>query len=257
MGDIGYVVVGAPICRAGAYIIDKFLENQRDIQSNYPLSELILATEQQDFIEELKGMLKRWGVRGDVLLIEVVKPDYARQVCWNVACGREAIRQYTLSKTKASHFLSIDADMTFDSNVINIMLKELGNHDIVASGYQGRQCGIQTRGLGCALLTRDALKRITFRCYEFKNHQAIDEGEVFAMDAFGAGLKFRDGFLLTIDHYDTNGSAKHVEPHPVSVLRKMSNFRALTYIVTKTSIMVKFNIMILLHISLSRLFKQW
>ena len=248
MGDIGYVVVGAPICRAGAYIIDKFLENQREIQINYPSSELILATEQQDFIEELKGMLKRWRVRGDVLLIEVVKPDYARQVCWNVACGREAIRQYTLSKTEASHFLSIDADMTFDSNVINIMLKELGNHDIVASGYPGRSCGIQTGGLGCALFTRDALKRITFRCYEFKNRQAIDEGQTFVMDVSGSRLKFRDGFLLTIDHYDTNGSAKHIEPHPVGVMRRMSNFRALTYILTKTSIMLKFNIMIPLHV---------
>jgi hypothetical protein len=257
MGDIGYIVVGAPICRAGAYIIDKFLENQREIQSNYPSSELILATEQQDFIEELKGMLKRWSVRGDVLLFEVVKPDFAHAVCWNVACAREAIRQYTLSKPEASHFLSIDADMTYDSNVINIMLKELGNHDTVASGYPGSRCGIQTGGLGCTLLTRDALKRITFRCYEFKSHQAIDEGEVFVMDAFGARLKSRDGFLLTIDHYDTNGSAKHIEPHSVSVMRRISNFRALKYILTKASIMLKSNITKRLHIWLSRLFKQW
>ena len=264
MGENGYVVVGTPICRAGgpicragAFAIDKFLENQREIQNNYPSSELIFATEQKDYIEELKGLLKRWSVRGDVLLFEVVKPDYARHSVWNVACSREAIRQYTLSKTEASHLLFIDADMTCNSNVINIMLKELGNHDIVASGYPGRSCGIQTGGIGCTLLTRDALKRITFRCYEFKNHQVIDEGEVFAMDAFRARLKLRHGFFITIDHYDTDGSAKHMEPHPVSVMRRMSNSRALKYIVTKTGIMLKFNIMIPLHVFFSGLFRHW
>jgi len=47
------VIVGTPICRRGAFIIDKFLANQKEIQQNYPSSELVLATEENDFVEEL------------------------------------------------------------------------------------------------------------------------------------------------------------------------------------------------------------
>ena len=243
MSETRYVIVGAPISRAGAFIIDKFLENQRDIQSNYPSSELILATEEKDFIEELKGMLERWGVRGDVILSQVIKPDYARSTKnWNVTCSREAIRQYIVSKTEASYLLFIDTDMTCDPHVINILKNEIEGYDIVASGYPGRLYGIQTGGIGCSLFTRSALQRITFRCYEFNNHRVIDEGEILEMDAFSRRLKFKHGYLLAVDHYDTDGSARHIEPHPVSLLRKVSNARLLRYILLKASVKCKYNI---------------
>jgi len=255
--EIEYVIVGTPVSRAGAFIIDKFLENQRDIQSNYPSSELILATEQKDFIEELRGMLRRWGVRGDAILSQVIKPDYARSTKnWKVTCSREAIRQYILSKTEASYLLFIDTDMTCDPHVIDILKKEIGGYDIVASGYPGRLYGIQTGGIGCSLFTRSALQRITFRCIEFYNHSVIDEGEVLEMDAFSKGLKFKYGYLLAVDHYNTDGSARHIEPHPVSLLRKISNARLFRYMLMKTSIMLKFNIASSLHGLLSRLFQH-
>jgi len=48
------VVVGAPIYRAGAYILDKSLANQKEIQKNYPSSELVFATSEPDFVKELE-----------------------------------------------------------------------------------------------------------------------------------------------------------------------------------------------------------
>jgi hypothetical protein len=256
MNDMGYVIVGAPICRAGAFIIDKFLENQKEIQNNYPSSELILATEQKDYIEELKGMLKRYGLRGDVLSFEVVKPDYARATNWNTTCGREAIRQYIVSKTEASHLLFIDADMTCDPNIIDILKNEIGGYDIVASGYPGRLGGIQTGGVGCTLFTRDALTRITFRCYEFNNHRVIDEGEILEMDMFSRRLKFKQAFFLAVDHYNTGGNARHIESHPVSLLRKVSNARLLRYILLKASVKCKYNIPNELYKLRSRFFQH-
>jgi len=89
VSDMGYVIVGAPIHRAGAYVIDKFLENQREIQSKYPSSELVLATIEKDFIEELKRTLKLRGIRGSVIPYESVKPDYALSTVWNTSCGGE------------------------------------------------------------------------------------------------------------------------------------------------------------------------
>jgi hypothetical protein len=256
MSETGYVIVGAPIYRGGAFVIDKFLENQKEIQKNYPSSELILSTEQKDYIEELKGLLKRYDLRGDVISFEVVKPDYARATNWNTTCGREAIRRYIVSKTEASHLLFIDVDMTCDPHIINILKKEIGSYDIVASGYAGRLYGIQTGGIGCTLFTRSALERITFRCCEFKNRMVIDEGEMLDMDTFSRRLKFKHGYLLAIDHYDTDGSVRHIEPHPVSVLRKVSNARLLRYILLKASVKCNYNIPSKLYTLRSRFFQH-
>jgi hypothetical protein len=255
MNDMGYVIVGAPIYRGGTFVIDKFLENQKEIQNNYPSSELVLATEQKDFIEELRGMLRRWDVRGTVILFEVVKPDYARAQNWHTTCGREAIRQYIVSETEASHLLFIDADMTCDPHIINILKKDIEGCDIVTSGYPGHQNAHQsmprehlqhydalTGGTGCLLITRDALKRIVFRCIEFNNHRVIDESEVLEMDSYSAGLKLKQGYFLTIDHYSKDGNVGHIEPHPVSLLRKTTNSRLLRYILLKASVKCKCNI---------------
>ena len=112
------VVIGTPICREKAYVVDKFLSNQKQIQQSYPLSELILATSEHDFIKELESLVSFWKLRGTVLFYEIVKPDHAWSNIWNIACGREAIREYALSQTEAIHLLFLDADMTFGPSVI-------------------------------------------------------------------------------------------------------------------------------------------
>ena len=119
------VVVGTPIYRQGAYILDEFLANQKEIQQNYPSSELVLATNEDDFGEELKSQLSFREVRGKVIFYKTIKPDYAQSSVWNIACGQEAIRQYTLSQTEARYLLFLDADMICDPLVIEIIKKEI------------------------------------------------------------------------------------------------------------------------------------
>ena len=111
------VVVGAPVYRQGAYVIDKFMANQQEIQRAYPFSELVLATNEADLVRDLEHLLRRWELRGRVITYETVKPDYARHRVWNIACGREAIRQYMLSQTEARYYMSMDVDMVYDPAV--------------------------------------------------------------------------------------------------------------------------------------------
>ena len=242
MSDSEYVVLGGPTYRAGAYIIDKFLENQKMIQENYPSSELVLATIEKDFINDLSEALRHWDLKGKVLLYETLKPDSAVSPVWNVTCGREAIRQYTLSKTEAKYFLSIDTDMTYDPKIIHILKKEIEGYDIVVSGYPGKRRGSAIGGLGCALFTVGALQKINFRCYEFRNHRVLDESEVAQMDSFSKRLKFKNGYFLTMDHYDRDGVFGHLEPHSINVLRKISNTLLVRYILLRASMVIKYNI---------------
>ena len=118
--------------------MDKFLANQKEIQQRYLSSELVLATVENDFADELEMLLSSWGIRGKVLRYETIKPDYARSRLWNAACGREAIRQYTLSQTETNYLLWFDADMTYDASVIDILLNEIQGYDVVYSGYAPR-----------------------------------------------------------------------------------------------------------------------
>jgi len=178
------VVIGTPIYRHGAFVIDKFLSSQKQIQQSHPSTELILATCEYDFVKELENLISLWELRGTILYYEVAKPEYARSHIWNIACGREAIREYTLSKTKAGYLLFLDADMTFEPSVIKIMEKEMHGYDVVFSGCPLRGYGVGLAGAGCVMLTRGILERIKFRCYEFRNGEVISEDNILEMDLF-------------------------------------------------------------------------
>ena len=163
------VVIGTPIYRQGAYILDKFLENQKQIQEDYPSSELVLAAPEQDFIKELEEHLNFWKLKSEVLFYRVVKPGYARSEIWNISCSREAIRKHILSQAEAKYILFLDADMTFETSVIKTMKREIQGYDVVFSGYPLRSHGIGLAGAGCVMLTRGTLEKIRFRCHEFKS----------------------------------------------------------------------------------------
>ena len=91
------VVIGTPIYSEGAFLIDKFLSNQKQIQSRYPSrypsSELILATDECDFASGLENLVNFWKLRGIVVRYEIIKPNHAHSTIWTIACGREAIRK--------------------------------------------------------------------------------------------------------------------------------------------------------------------
>ena len=195
------VVVGVPIYRAGAYILDRFLANQKEIQKTYPSSELVFATNEPDFIGELEGALSHWALKGKVLRYDTIKPDYAKSRLWNVSCGREAIRQYTLSKTKAKYLLSLDDDMTYDPNIIGIMERGIYNCDVIYSGYPLRDFGICLAGGGCCMLTATEVEKIGYRCIEFKNGVALTEDTLLELDLIRSHKRIKKGFFLAISHY--------------------------------------------------------
>ncbi len=246
------LVIGTPIYRQGAYVIDRFLSNQSQIQQSYPSSELILATSDYDFIKELESLVSFWKLRGTVLHYEVVKPDHARNSIWNIACGREAIRGYILSQTDARYVLFLDADMTFEPSVIRIMENEIQGYDVVFSGYPLKDHGIGLAGVGCAMLTRSILEKIKFRCYEFKNGEVIFEDNVLEMDLFRLGSRVKKGFFLSINHYTSAIEARHTTPQPVGILRKITNYSFARYWLIRASIMIQHNIPWKLKVLLSK-----
>jgi hypothetical protein len=236
------VIIGTPVHRLGAYVLDRFLDNQKQIQQSQPSSELVLATCEQDFIEELDGLMISRELRGTTLYYEVAKPEHARSRIWNIACGREAIRQHLLAQTEARYLLFLDADMTFDPAVIEIMKREIKRHDAVFSGYPLQRFGKGLAGLGCALLTRSTLEKINFRCYEFKNGEVIFEDNMLEMDLFRSGGRVRKGFFLAIDHYTSEDETGHITPQPVGISRKIANWAPARYALLRMSMLIRHNI---------------
>ncbi|MFC2067622.1 hypothetical protein ACFLTP_01180 [Chloroflexota bacterium] len=236
------VVIGTPIYREGAYIIDKFMSNQKQIQQSYLSTELILATTEYEFRKELEDLISFYDLRATVILYEAVKPDYACSNIWDIACGRESIREYTMSKTEAEYLLFLDADMTFEPSVIKIMKNEIQDYDVVFSGYPLQRYGIGLAGAGCLMLSRSTLEQIKFRCYEFKNGDVIFEDNVLEMDLFKLGSRVKKGFYLSINHYGSSTKVRRINPQPLGILRKITNYPFARYGLIWVSIMMQRNI---------------
>ncbi|MBM3156392.1 MAG: glycosyltransferase family 2 protein [Chloroflexi bacterium] len=236
------VVIGTPVYRQGAHIIEKFLANQQQIQHNYPSSELVFATSEHDFVDELQHFLVSWKLRGTVVSYEVEKPSYASSKIWNIVGGREAIRNYVLTQTDAGYLLFLDSDMVIDASVINIMERKIQNYDAVFSGYPLRTYGIGLAGCGCVMLARSILERLRFRCYEFRNGEIIFEDNMLEMDLFRSGGRIKKGFFVPITHYVNPTEGKHIEPQRLGLWRRIANNSFIRYMLIKTSISVHYNI---------------
>jgi hypothetical protein len=237
------VVVGTPIYRVGAYILDKFMMNQKEIQQNYPFSELVLATVEHDFGSELEMQLNVRGLKGKVLHYDTIKPEYARSPIWNIACGREAIRQYMLLQTEASYLVCLDADMTYDPSIIEIMEREIQGYDVVYSGYALRNVpGIALAGGGCCMLTAAVLRGLRFRCLEFKNGVTILEDAMLELDLIKSRKRIKRGFFIATNHYGNTEQVKHISPHPVGLYRRITHSVFVRYILIRASIAFKHNI---------------
>ena len=237
------VLMGTPIHRKSAYILDKFLENQKEIQRRYPSSEIIFATNEDDLADELESLLVSGGIRGKVLRYETVRPDYARSRVWNVVCGREAIRKYVLSQTTAHYLLWLDADMLYDPDIIEIMEREIQGYDVVYSGYRLRtSIAIAMAGGGCCMVTRDVLADVEFRCIEFKNGFAFNEDTLFEFDLIRLGKKIRKGFFFTISHFEDEEHAAVIGPRRVGPYRRLTHSRLARYLLIRTTIALKHDI---------------
>jgi hypothetical protein len=236
------ILVGTPIHRNGAIVLEKFLSNQQQIQQNEPGCDLVFSTDDPGYVDELKNLIRRWRIRGNVILTKVNKPVYAKDRIWNIASARESIRLYFCANTDAERLLFIDSDMTCDPNVIRIMENEIADHDAVFSGYRFRNGRIGLAGTGCLYLKRKALEKIRFRCYEFKNGQVINEDNVMEMDLFKQGCRIKKGFLLSIDHYSSAFEAKHITPERVGLCRKVFTGAFIRYCLISLSVAIHYNI---------------
>lgn len=247
------VLIGTLIYRGGAYVLDKFLANQKEIQNRYSSCELLFATIDTSFLGELQDLISRWGLKGSVLSYEVEKPVYARSRLWNISCGREAIRRFFLRRTRAEALLYLDADMTFDPSVVSILEKEIEGYDAVFSGYPLRDGGIGLAGAGCLMLTRKAAEKIQIRCCEFKNGDTIFEDNLVEMDLYRQKCRIKKGFFLSIDHYASPEKTGHMIPQKVGTVRQITNHPWIRYWLIRTSIMLQMNVPWRLFVIISRM----
>lgn len=228
--------------RDGAYVLDKFLSNQYQIQQQSPSCELVFATCESDFVNELINLVKQYQLRANVIHFEVIKPDYARSRFWNIACGREAIRQYFLSRPEFEALLFLDADMTYDISVVDIMTRKTAGYDSVFCGYRLRDGGTGLTGAGCLIMTREILGKIRFRCYEFKNGCAISEDNTLEVDLYRAKARIKKGFFLAIDHYFNSNEARHIEPQQMSLFRRIVLHPLFRYCLNGFGILIHINL---------------
>jgi hypothetical protein len=236
------VIIGTPIYHKGAYILDKFLNNQRQIQKTYENCELVLTTSEKEYFPELKRIFDSARLKGDVLSHDVTMPDYCRHWVWDVASGREEIRRFAVSQADADYLLFLDADMLFEQDVVKTMLGKLTDFDAVFNGYVTREHGIGLAGAGCVILNRRVLERIRFRCCEFKNGEVIFEDNLLEMDLFRFRARVRKGIFVASDHYQDAEHFKHIEPQPVGKIRALANRPLVRYMLIKSSLALHYNI---------------
>jgi hypothetical protein len=235
------VVMGTPVCRRTAFVLDKFLASQREIQRAYPDCELVLATDEPDFVAELGEQLKRRHLRGEVITYETVKPDYAQSRIWSVTCGREAIRQYALGRG-AEYLLCLDGDMVYDPAVVSIMKAKIAGFDVAYSGFRLRPRGTLGFGTSCFMLNRRILTEINFRCYEFRNGQILDDGESIFLELFRCHARLNKGFFVSIRHYMNSHHYYAVEPQPMPWYQALTHIPLVRYIMTRAAVLARYNI---------------
>jgi hypothetical protein len=235
------VIVGTPLCRRTSFVLDKFLSNQREIQQAYPDCRLVLATDEPDFVAELKQQIKHHRLKGDVIAYKTVKPDYARSRIWSVTSGRNALRRYTLSRG-AEYFLSFDADMVYDPSVISIMKSKIKGFDVVKSAHLLRPRGILGFGAGCLMINRETLDKITFICYEFKNGDELDDSESIDLELFRCHARVNNGIFVSFKHYLNRQEYFADEPQPLGWFRTVTNRLLARYMLLRMSTLAKHNI---------------
>jgi hypothetical protein len=97
-------------------------------------------------------------------------------------------------------------------------------------------------GAGCFMLCREAAQKISFRCYEFKNGQAINEDNVAEMDLFARRCHIRKGFFLAIDHYTASGEVMRLAPQKVGLWRKVMTSALVRFLFIRASVAFHYNL---------------
>ena len=235
------VLIGTTVIRKYAFVLDKFLENQKNIQNNFIGSELVIVTDEINFLEELRNYFIRYNLKGEVVYYKIQKPDYAKDRIWSITCGREAIRQFAI-KNKPDYLLSVDADMIFDNSLIQIFLGISNGFDVVQSGYKGRATDNIGFGLSCTLISKDIFEKLVFRCKEFKNGQLICDGDMFEYDAFRKGAKIKKGIFVEIEHYVDTKKKIAIKPYNLTLQKRLLVSPAMRYLMVASSLCLRYDL---------------
>lgn len=231
------VIVGIPINQHSGYMLEKFLSNQEEIQekSQYTLK-LVFSTEDREFIPKLEDHLINTSLDYAILPFEVEKPEWTKDRIWALTQAREKIRKYcTLHNLSGLIFL--DADMTFDPGIVNILMnKACEGYNIVYKYYLLKNGRVTFNGFGGTFISRSIFQNIPFRCYESRNNKwVIDEGFFFEMDLLRRNARIFLGILCFSVHYSIDGSTGTLEKRPLSRLEKVKYFPPLRKFISRFS----------------------
>jgi len=237
------ILIGTTLVSGYDYIIDEFLKNQRAIQKKYPNSELIISTSDNNFKlnipNELKCKVIKYQKSSVISFDSLFIPQKNR--IRDMVDGRNVVRDYFL-KSDAKYFLSVDADMVYDPNIISILMNEIKNSDIVMSGYMKKNHRLGY-SLGCALIRREVLEKVRFNCLIFPSSpdmpNIIEDGWMFEYDAIQNGFKIKRGVFVEVEHIISERERLGIIPREITTWEKIKTNSALRYLLVKLCILTK------------------
>jgi hypothetical protein len=236
------VVIGSPIDRQHAYVLDKFISSQVLIQKAYPNSILVMATSEKDYAPELVKKLNAAGLTARVLTHTAEKPPGARHWIWDVVSGREAIRCFAVSQPEADLLFFLDADTLCPADSVSRLIVNMSGFDVVYNGYALRQGGTGLAGAGCVMMRRPIFERIVFRCVEFSGGDVVFEDNLLEMDLFTMRARVKKGFFIAIDHYQSAIDYQHTSAQQLGRMRALINRPLLRFLLIKVSLALRVNI---------------
>ena len=237
------ILIGTTLVSGYDYIIDEFLKNQKSIQKKYPDSELIISTSDNNFKlnipNELKCKVIKYQKSSVISSDSLFIPQKNR--IRDMVDGRNVVRNYFL-KSDAEYFLSVDADMVYDPNIISILMNEIKNSDIVMSGYMKKNHRLGY-SLGCALIRREVLEKVKFNCLIFPSSpdmpNIIEDGWMFEYEAINNGFKVKRGVFVEIEHIINKKERLRVIPRRITSLEKIKANSVIRYFLVKLCILTK------------------
>ena len=244
MVKMSKVIIGTTLAKLSVSILKDFLSNQKEIQQNYPNSELVISTSSNDnsiiaLPKELKCRIIKYQKLSVISSESLFIPQKNR--IQDMVDGRNVVRNYFL-KSDAKYFLSVDADMVYDPNIISILMNEIKNSDIVMSGYMKKNHRLGY-SLGCALIRREVLEKVKFNCLIFPSSpdmpNIIEDGWMFEYDAIQNGFKVNRGVFVEIEHVINKKERLKVTPREITTWEKIKTNSAIRYLIVKLCTLTK------------------
>jgi len=237
------ILIGTTLVSKYTYVLDKFLKNQKAIQKEYPDSELVISTSDDNFRIDAPRELKYKVIKYQKPSITDTDIHFILQKnrILDMVEGRNVARSYFL-RSDADYFLSVDADMVYDVNLISILMDEIKNYDIVMSGYMKKNHRLGY-SLGCALIRRKVLEKVKFNCLIFSSSpdmpNIIEDGWMFEHDAIQKGFKIKRGIFVRIDHIVNEKDELRIIPRRITTWEKIKTNSAIRYLLVKLCILTK------------------